>query len=287
VKPRPPLSLPRATLGSPTPSSCATATSIGDTHLRTFDGLLYDFQASGDFVLARSGNNFQVHTRQASGAPQWPNASVNKAVATQMGNTRVAVYIQPTRLVIDGRANDLADGRTILLPSGVQVSHRGNVYIIKDSQGEGVRAVLNSTWMDVTVGLARAPHVDARGLLGNPNGNAHELALANGTVLKEPVSFTDLYHRFTDSWRVQANQSLFVQDTTIKAGIPDKPFFAVHLAPQEYARVKAKCTAAGVTTAELIEACALDTAVLNDETAVKVFVHAAPPLHVLKPILVR
>src|SRR5208337_2790706 len=104
------------------PATCADATSVGDTHLTTFDGLYYDFQASGDFVLAQDGPEFVVQARQASGAPTWPNASVNKAVATQMGKTRVALYIEPTRLVIDGAANNLADGKSIELPTGVQVT---------------------------------------------------------------------------------------------------------------------------------------------------------------------
>ena len=41
---------------NPAPSggvaSCLDAVSLGDTHLRTFGGLLYDFQATGDFLLA-------------------------------------------------------------------------------------------------------------------------------------------------------------------------------------------------------------------------------------------
>jgi len=38
------------------PATCADAASVGDTHLKTFDGLKYDFQASGDFLLAQSGD---------------------------------------------------------------------------------------------------------------------------------------------------------------------------------------------------------------------------------------
>ena len=41
-------------------SNCAAATSVGDTHLKTFSGMLYDFQASGDFTLARIGTDFDL-----------------------------------------------------------------------------------------------------------------------------------------------------------------------------------------------------------------------------------
>jgi hypothetical protein len=82
-----------------TMASCQAAKGLGDTHLTTFDGLLYDFQAAGDFILAETGPDFVVQTRQVSGAPTWPNASVNKAVATRMGKTRVAVCL-PNRLEV-------------------------------------------------------------------------------------------------------------------------------------------------------------------------------------------
>lgn len=274
---------------NPAPSgaaaTCADATSVGDTHLTTFDGLYYDFQASGDFVLAQDGSDFVVQTRQASGAPTWPNASVNKAVATQMGKTRVAIYIEPTRLVIDGAANDLADGKSILLPTGVQISRHGNLYVISSESGDRVRATLNSTWIDVNVGLGHAPLTEMRGLLGNPKGNAEALETSDGVVLKEPVSFTDLYHTYADSWRVQPRDSLFSVETTIRPGIPDKPFFASNLDPKASAKARAACKAAGITVPDLLESCTLDTTVLNDKTAAKVFVHARPPRVVIKPVL--
>ncbi len=67
-------------------SNCAAASTIGDTHLRTFNGLFYDFQAAGDFTLAEVDPGFSVQTRQVSGTPTWPNATVNKAVAARFGN---------------------------------------------------------------------------------------------------------------------------------------------------------------------------------------------------------
>ena len=77
--------------------ACKQGASHGDTHLVTFDGALYDFQASGDFVLAETDQDFSVHTRQESGAPIWPNAAVNKAVAARLGGTTVGLCIEPTR----------------------------------------------------------------------------------------------------------------------------------------------------------------------------------------------
>ena len=266
-----------------TQTTCAGAVSVGDTHLTTFDGLYYDFQASGDFVLAQDGSDFIVQARQASGAPTWPNAAVNKAVATQMGKTRVAVYIEPTRLLIDGVATDLADGKTILLPTGVQISRQGNVYTISSESGDRLRATLNSTWIDVNVGLGLTPRPQVQGLLGNPLGNALELVTLNGVVLTAPVLFRDVYHTYAESWRVLPEESLFTEETAIRFGIPTKPFYASDLTRQQAARALATCKAAGVKNPDLLDSCVLDTTVLNDKTAAKVFVHLPPPRHVITP----
>jgi len=235
-------------------------------------------------VLA-SAPGFQVQARQASGAPTWPNASVNKAVAVQMGNTRVALYIEPTRLVIDGQAKNLDDGKTIEMPDGVQVRRQGNLYVISSERGDSVRATLNSTWMDLAVGLGHTPQAQARGLLGTPNENAQALVTSSGNVLRMPVSFNDLYHPFADGWRVQANQSLFSEATTIRAGIPSQLFTTQHLTPQDRAHALAICKANHITTPALLDACTLDTAVLNDEAAARVFVRTPAPRIVLKPVV--
>jgi hypothetical protein len=98
------------------PASCAGANSTGEPHLRTFGGLLYDFQASGDFVLVESDNGFVVQARQVSLAPHWPNLAINKAVGTRIGKTSVAVCLDPVRLTIDGKTADLEEGETLTLP---------------------------------------------------------------------------------------------------------------------------------------------------------------------------
>jgi hypothetical protein len=266
-------------------TTCAGAITIGDTHITTFDGVYYDFQASGDFLLAQDGPDFVVQARQASGAPTWPNAAVNKAIATRMGGTRVAVYIEPTRLDVDGVATALADGATILRPTGVQVSRKGNVYSISDERGNSVRATLNSTWIDVAVGLGLAPRSAVRGLLGNPGVNGQELVTADGVVLKAPVLFRDLYKTYAESWSVPPKESLFTGAASIKFGIPAKPFYASDLTREQSARALATCKAAGVKNAVLLDSCVLDTTVLNDKAAVKAFVGVPAPRYVIKPIL--
>lgn len=266
-------------------SNCAAATTVGDTHLATFDGLFYDFQATGDFILAQVEPDFVVQTRQVSGAPTWPNASVNSAVATQMGDTRVAVCLasqsneESAQLNVDGKPTALRDGKSVEAPGGVSIWRIGNVYVITDQAGNAVRATVNSTWINVSVGLGRWPAM-VRGLLANANGNVNQIAMRDGAVLTHPFAFEDLYHGFADSWRVPANRSLLSAcgNENVETGIPDGTFYANDLAPDLAKKTRGVCTAAGVKPGPLLEACTLDVAVIGDEQAAQVFVDARDPV---------
>ena len=267
-------------------SNCAAATSVGDTHLATLNGLFYDFQASGDFVLAQVDPDFVVQARQVSGAPTWPDASVNSAVATRMGKTKVAVCLSPARLNVDGENTELGDGKSLSTPDGVDVWRTGNVYIITSQSGDSVRAEVNASWINVSVGFGHSP-AKVRGLLANADGNVNKIATRDGTVLTNPFSFEDLYHRYADSWRVASNESLLsvCGDRNVERGIPRRPFYANDLEPGVYERTRAVCTAAGVKAGPLLDACTLDVAVIGDDKAAQVFVNAPEPVAVGKPVV--
>jgi hypothetical protein len=272
-------------------SGCAAATSVGDTHLATFDGLLYDFQASGDFLLVHADKGFTVQTRQVSGAPSWPNAATNTAVAAKMGETRVAICLNPTRLEVDGKPNQLADGKSLSLPGGVDILHNGNVYYIVGESGDSVQATLNDNgqnrWIDVAVGLGHSPQTNLSGLLSNATGNVHAIEKKNGAVLNLPVSFNDLYHSYADSWRVAPAESLLCEDHKIEGGIPSKPLYARDLNPLQAKHARAICLSAGVRSKGLLEACTLDVAVLGNKDPAKVFVAKLAPVAVMPPPVVR
>lgn len=258
--------------------ACAMATGVGDTHLRTFGGLFYDFQATGDFLLAQT-QDFTVQTRQVSGAPTWPNAAVNQAVATQMGHTRVALCAAaPAPLVVDGRPADLADGQTLSLPSGVDVVRTGNVYLVTDHSGNSLRATMNGTWIDASVGLGTWP-TTVRGLLANGNGNVNQLEASDGTVYNAPLSFADLYGHYGESWRVAPADSLLADcgGPAPENAVPSQPFFASDLAPNLSTPAQAICTDLGVKVPALLDACTLDVAVLGTEKAAAVYVGAPAP----------
>ena len=262
-------------------SNCAAATTVGDTHLATFDGLFYDFQASGDFVLAQVEPDFVVQARQVSGAPTWPNASVNSAVATRMGKTVVAVCLGRSQLSVNGERTELADGMSLSTPDGVVIWRRGNVYFITSPSGNSVRATVNASWIDVAVGLGRCP-AKVTGLLTNANGDVNKIATRDGAVLTSPFAFDDLYHHYADSWRVQLGESLLsgCGDKKVERGIPRKTFYSRDLDPKVAERTRAVCVAAGVKGDALLDACTLDVAVIGAAAAAKVFVAAPQPVAV-------
>jgi hypothetical protein len=260
--------------------SCAF--SAGEPHLSTFDGELYDFQASGDFVLVEADPDFVVQTRQARGNWPAPNVTANRAVATKMGGTRVAVCLGPARLEINGALVDLPEDRSLSLPGGVSVLRNAdNVYLIKGQDGEAVRAEITSDdFINVAVDLGYAPRTWVRGLLGNANGKTgDDIATRDGRAVAQPVSFADLYGPYTDSWRVPPDQSLLCREDNIIRGVPDRPFYASDLDPADYKLGQATCKAAGVKD-ELLEACILDAGVLG-QGAADFFVRAPAPIAVM------
>lgn len=262
-----------------TASGCQSADGTGDTHLRTFNGLLYDFQATGEFILAQDPY-FVVQNRQVSGAPTWPNAAVNTAVATRMGTSRIAVCL-PNQLQINGKTTKAAQGTPIRLPGGVDVLLKGNVYLIRGANGDNVRAEVNNGWINVSVGLGSWPD-NVHGLLANANGNVSQLATRTGVVLNEPLSFATLYHRYGDSWRVKPSESLLC-GKPVRSSSPTASFYAGNLNPKVARRARSICLKFGVRIAALLDACTIDVAVIGKPEAARAYVGATAPISVAPP----
>ncbi|WP_277043063.1 VWD domain-containing protein [Caballeronia mineralivorans] len=246
--------------------SCADADSLGDTHLRTFGGLLYDFQATGDFVLAETGRDFQVQTRQVSGAPSWPNAAVNKAVAVRAGKDQVAMCL-PERVVVNGKPATVPDGGYLVLASGGTVFRKANVYTVLAVSGDSARAEMNGTYINVSVGLGNWPS-KVRGLIVNASGTVNEVVARDGAVLISPFAFEKLYGHYADSWRVSQSESMLgACGENILRGVPKKPFFATDLPPKLAKRNRLICSRAGVKEGPLLDACMIDVAMLGAKAA--------------------
>jgi Ca2+-binding RTX toxin-like protein len=192
----------------------------GDPHLATLDGVGYDFQAAGEFVLLRgTDNDFELQARMV---PVGDNVSVNQAIATNLGGTAVMIDANDaTPLHIDGVATELEDFGTVAVGND-RIFREGDTYIIVYAGADGVvgngdsqvRVIVRDGRVDIDVRLNEELLGRLEGLLGDGDGNpANDVARADGTVLARPFAFADLYGQFREDWRVTSEaDSLFTYD---------------------------------------------------------------------------
>ena len=247
--------------------------SWGDPHLVTYDGLKYDFQTAGEFVLTRA-SGLEVQVRQE----QWGarDVSVNTATATLVGDDRIAFYASETPpLRVDGSPTEVEEGMPLTLPGGGAVSREGSVYRVDwPTGGTYLKVRVQTDHLNVFVrpdlGLT-----DLRGLLGNRNGSRDDdLALDQEPpdILVSP-SFAEIHGGLADSWRItDVADSLF--DYAEATGPQDYnrfyPFFPPgpitlgDLDPEAVAWAQAVCTELAIADPQIYESCVLDVALTGD-----------------------
>lgn len=258
-----------------TVASCAAASGDGDIHVVTVNGTMYDQQVSGEFTALQNAN-MTVQNEEVNGAPTWPLASVNSAVATKMGSDTVAVCRAGGRLIVDGSTTSLADGQTITLGSGDTVHRAGNIYIVTDPQGDSMKATIYSTNIDLSVGLGSYPEA-ASGLFANAPGSTTQLETSTGAVVPTPLTLSS-EEAFAESWRVPASATPLTAvcgDQVVNSD-PKSTFWADELPQAVQAQALAVCKSAGVQNTALLEACTLDVAVLGNGAAASYIGEPAP-----------
>ena len=253
---------------------------IGDTHLTTFFGVHYDFQASGDFVLVQADPSLIVQTRQKP-APGNAAVAVNTAVAAQMQDNVVAVCLNG--VWVNGSLTPLADGASKSLANGVMVSRRGQIYTVSRDSGDSVQADLSpGSYMNVSVALGVTNRNNIRGLLGGEGAAPHDPINGNGNPLRSPFSYEE-FRGYAESWRVSATNSFLLHCAEVRPAMPKAPIYASNLPASEQKRVQRICTRAGVKNGQLLEDCMLDVSLLRAKSAAAVFLKAPVPARDLKP----
>lgn len=263
--------------------SCVSGQSVGDPHLVTFDGVAYDMQAIGEFVLAQSNDGRIVVQTRTSGI--WPVASVNSRVAALVGSTRVEVDVVEG-LIIDGEPADLVDG-FLDLGDGAFVAQSGSGYRIA-WPGTDDRPVLSvgRGFRALNVGFAIPASMTGQfaGLLGDGDGDrSNDFVTRAGVEIAQPLTFDDLYARFAGSWRIDDTQSLFTYpDGLGTADFTDltRPTGLVSLAdfdPAVVAAARLQCERAGVTHTTVRDSCALDLIITQDASFLSAFLGVVLP----------
>ncbi|WP_405431823.1 VWD domain-containing protein [Micromonospora sp. NBC_00617] len=244
------------------------ANSNGDPHLLTYDGLRYDFQAAGEFVLSRSTkDDFEVQSRQTM-FPASSTVAVNSAVAARVHGDRVGVYATP-----GGPAVRVNGAPPVLAPTGTKLPRGGTLTTWDDRTvtvdwPDGTRLIAHplGVWgLSVSVSAPDARAGTLEGLLGDHDGDpGDDLTVRNGKRVAQPPTFEALYPGFADSWRVEAPRSLFDYEPGQDTGtftdrrFPDRLLTVGDLPNRATAELV--CRRAGVTDPQTLADCVLDVA---------------------------
>lgn len=237
--------------------------SNGDPHLATIDGRYYDFQAAGEFVLAKGpGLEVQVRQQPLDGSRV---VSVNSAVAIQVGADKINFQIADDKVTVRVNGREQAVTGEAPLPGGGSIATEEDTYFVDSADGSEIQLVPIGAWgLLVQVYPAPALHGKLTGLLGNFDGDpANDLALPDGSQLPEQPSREQVYGAFADTWRVH-NSLLDYAPGQTTATFTDKSFPDKVMTPAELpsaAREAAGqvCSSYGVSGADL-DACILDVA---------------------------
>jgi len=180
--------------------SPSLASSWGDPHFRTFDGLRHDFFDVGDFYVAREkSGEFVLQARQDACA----GASCNYAAAVRFRSTVLYVFLTksgvPSMQVVGNPAAD-----------GVTISDQGTSFTFNTPPG--IKAFIrvgkweerNVYYLGISVEAPYSYREKLLGLFGFFDGDqSNDFMLPDGTISPTPGPF----HQ---SWRVGASENLFL-----------------------------------------------------------------------------
>ena len=248
------------------------AHSTADPHLMTLDGLNYDFQGRGEFIVVKSTtDNFEIQSRQDDILNNG-RATFNTAIAVQTGTDVVCFTANPTRLFINKQSQNFASLTSLSLKDGASISKEGsNTLNIITKNGDLVKVVVQgSGYLDYYLYLAENRKGKVIGLLGNYDGNkGNDVVVRNGENILQngSIPFDKLYSTFADSWRISQSNSLFYYDsgkTTDSFTEKNFPRTIAILTAAQRTSAEATCRAAGVSAEPFLSNCIFDVAITNN-----------------------
>jgi hypothetical protein len=252
----------------------------GEPHLQSLDGLRFDFQTIGDFLLVRSAQgDFELQVRQLP-YRNLTHVSLNGAIVVRDGFDRIEWALGRTEPLLNGKPRAIGDGEVVRLRSHAVLRRGDTGYVLITAAGDRVSVAMNGPYIDARIVVAPRRKGTMSGLLGNFDGNEeNDVMTAGGRAVAPPAhneiaDYTHpLYSTFGASWRVPPARSLF--STPFSSTADPNVFPARMPRPTEAAMTAAsdKCAARGIVDAIARANCAFDVAVTGDEA----FIPAAVP----------
>ena len=241
-----------------------------DVHIRTFDGLRYDFQVIGEYTLVKSTvDDFAIQVREVP-ALKSRNVSVSQATATKIGNTRVTVTVENGQVVL--RVDGKPVTETHLAIGGGSVERATTMYgdAIRIEWPDGTTAHIDQTgsMLNTKVEPAESRRGKLAGLLGNDNGTIADDLVANGVSLGKTPSPDAIVHQLADAWRLTPDTSLFdYAPGQSMATFTDPAFPESNVDPTNVpnrATAEQRCRQSGITDKQLLDNCIVDYGMTSD-----------------------
>jgi len=279
--PAPPPKLPNWTKGCLSPKGCADFAEgkclllcgNSDPHERTGDGLRFDFQGAGEFLISSSPDKDVLIQARMEPYGTSTLVTLGTAVAASAAGDRVAVYANDkTPLTIDGKVETRPD-LSVRLPHGGIVERHGSLVTIDWPGGSRLGVTRVGGHLDFSFDPDAATAPTLAGLLGSADGDAtNDFTTRDGTVIDQnyPAFTTKLYDPFGKSWRITQAESLFDYEpgestaTFTKPDIPRGPATIDSLDSATRTKAEGLCRAMGVTGEPTLTDCILDVGITGD-----------------------
>ncbi|MCI5197562.1 MAG: hypothetical protein D3919_15350, partial [Candidatus Electrothrix sp. AW5] len=254
--------------------------SSGDPHLRTFDGLGYDFQAVGEFVYIQSTEDpteMTVQIRQES-SKNSKHVAWNTAVAMSVGGDIVEINGRNNPPVSINRTPTPMENKEVIhLKNGCKIyAEKQSRYLVIWKDNTIVDVGFHDIYFAIRTSLPDSRKGLVKGLLGNSDGDkANDLQTRDGSIvfdLTNKLTKDELYNQFGNSWRITQEESLFTyaegEDTATYTDLnfPYELVKASDLSETVRATAEQTCRDAGITDPLLLEDCILDVGMTSDST---------------------
>jgi hypothetical protein len=249
---------------------------FGDPHLRTIDGLTYDFHGVGEFVAVESTvDDLVVQVRLTEVAAL--QASKTTAVAANVNGDRVGAYLGSSSFVVrvNGEPAD-PKGSWVPLPNGGYVQVETDEVVFQWPDDTRLWVYYWGNVLDIAMTLPAQRQATLAGLLGNADGDpSNEYFTREGVPVDVPDEPRDarreaLYGEFGESWRIDAAESLFDYEpgeSTDDFQLPGFPMSSLSIDDlDEVTRREARldCISLGVTESPWLEDCIFDVGFTGD-----------------------